>query len=550
MKKPDTSVIGVDFGTDSCRALLVDARDGRPIASAVCEYPRWKKGLYCDPLQNRYRQHPLDYVEAFEQVVREVVERAGADTAATIAGLAFDTTASTPVLVDRDGTPLALKPEFAEEPDAMFVLWKDHTAKAEADEINAAAARAEIDFTAYSGGIYSSEWVWAKVLHILRSNPSVGEAAWSWVEHCDWMSGLLTGNTRPETIRRSRCAAGHKAMWRAEWGGLPSEEFLAGIDPRLGGYRARLYAETFPADACAGTIAPEYARRLGLPETVCVAVGSIDAHVGAVGAGIAPGVLTRIIGTSTCDILVAAPETVPPAPVRGICGQTDGSVLPGLIGFEAGQSAFGDIYAWLRNLLLWPVEEFAPELRERIAGETIARLSAQAEALTPDATLPLALDWFNGRRTPDADADLRGALCGLTLGTTAPMIFRALVEATAYGSRAIIERFRSEGIEVRSIRAVGGISQKSPFVMQTLCDVLNMPIDVVASDQACALGAAMFAAAAAGIYPDAVSAQQAMGAPVGRHYAPDPRRAAYYEGLYAEYLRLGKFIENRNRCDR
>lgn len=544
MKKPEIAVIGVDFGTDSCRALLADARDGRPIAMAVCEYPRWKKGLYCDPQRNRYRQHPLDYIEAFEQVVREVVDRVGADTAAAVAGLAFDTTASTPVLVGRDGMPLALTPEFADEPDAMFVLWKDHTAKAEADEINAAAARAAVDFTAYSGGIYSSEWVWAKVLHIVRSNPAVGEAAWSWVEHCDWMSGLLTGNTRPETIRRSRCAAGHKAMWRAEWGGLPSEEFLAGLDPRLGSYRAHLYAETCPADVCAGVITPEYARRLGLPATVRVAVGSIDAHVGAVGAGIAPGVLTRIIGTSTCDILVAAPGEVPEAPVRGICGQTDGSVLPGLIGFEAGQSAFGDLYAWFCNLLLWPVGEFVPELRERIAGETIVRLSEQAGALSPDETAPLALDWFNGRRTPDADARVRGALCGLTLGTTAPMIFRALVEATAYGSRAIIERFRSEGIGVRSIRAVGGISQKSPLVMQTLCDVLNMPIDVVASDQACALGAAMFAATVAGVYPDVKSAQQAMGAPVGRHYVPDPVRAALYDRLYTKYLRLGETVEN------
>lgn len=544
MKKHEITVIGVDFGTDSCRALLVDARDGQTVASAVCEYPRWKRGLYCDPQQNRYRQHPLDYIEAFEQVVREVIGRVGPAVAATVAGLAFDTTASTPVLVGRDGMPLALTPAFADEPDAMFVLWKDHTAAAEACEINAAAAQAEVDFTAYSGGIYSSEWVWAKVLHIVRSNPAVGEAAASWVEHCDWMSGLVTGNTRPETILRSRCAAGHKAMWRAEWGGLPSEKFLAGLDPRLGRFRAHLYTDTCPADVCAGVITPEYARRLGLPATVRVAVGSVDAHVGAVGAGIAPGVLTRIIGTSTCDILVAAPDEIPAAPVRGICGQTDGSVLPGWVGFEAGQSAFGDLYAWFSNLLLWPVGEFAPELREQMAGQTIARLSEQAAALTPDVTAPLALDWFNGRRTPDADANVRGALCGLTLGTTAPMIFRALVEATAYGSRAIIERFRSEGICVRSIRAVGGISQKSPLVMQTLSDVLNMPIEVMECDQACALGAAMFAATVAGVYPDVGSAQQAMGAPVGRCYVPEQGRAALYDRLYDQYLLLGERVAN------
>lgn len=447
------------------------------------------------------------------------------------------------MLVDRDGTPLALTPGFEECPDAMFVLWKDHTAKCEADEINALAARWKTDYTAFSGGTYSAEWAWAKVLHILRTNPAVAAAAWSWVEHCDWMSGLVTGNTRPETILRSRCAAGHKAMWRAEWGGLPDGGFLAELDPRLAAMRERLYAETFTADACAGTIAPAFAERLGIPADTKVGVGSIDAHVGAVGASIAPNVLTRIIGTSTCDILVCDPAEVKETPVRGICGQVDGSVVPGLIGFEAGQSAFGDLYAWFRNLLMWTTEAFDPEHADAFADRVIPRLSDEAAAIPAGESAVLALDWMNGRRTPDADQRLTGAICGLTLGTSAPMIFRALVEATAYGSKAIVDRFADEGVAIRSIIAIGGISQKSPFVMQTLADVLGMPIEVVDTDQACALGAAMFAAVAAGLHPDVAAAQRAMGAGRGRRYQPDADRHALYTTLYARYRKLGDAVE-------
>ena len=543
MNSETTYVIGVDFGTDSCRALVVDTRDGRAVASSVCYYPRWKAGRYCDPRSDRYRQHPLDYVESFETVVRDALRKAGPEVAAAVRGLSFDTTASTPVLVDRDGTPLALTPGFEECPDAMFVLWKDHTAKCEADEINALAARWKTDYTAFSGGTYSAEWAWAKVLHILRTNPAVAAAAWSWVEHCDWMSGLVTGNTRPETILRSRCAAGHKAMWRAEWGGLPDGGFLAELDPRLAAMRERLYAETFTADACAGTIAPAFAERLGIPADTKVGVGSIDAHVGAVGASIAPNVLTRIIGTSTCDILVCDPAEVKETPVRGICGQVDGSVVPGLIGFGAGQSAFGDLYAWFRNLLMWTTEAFDPEHADAFADRVIPRLSDEAAAIPAGESAVLALDWMNGRRTPDADQRLTGAICGLTLGTSAPMIFRALVEATAYGSKAIVDRFADEGVAIRSIIAIGGISQKSPFVMQTLADVLGMPIEVVDTDQACALGAAMFAAVAAGLHPDVAAAQRAMGAGRGRRYQPDADRHALYTTLYARYRKLGDAVE-------
>ena len=544
--KTNKYVIGVDYGTDSCRTLLVNCETGEQIATAECKYPRWAKGLYCDPKTDRYRQHPLDYLESLEKVVRDTLAQVSPEVVEGICGISFDTTASTPVLVDREGIPLALTKGFEECPDAMFVLWKDHTAKAEAGQINALAHSWTTDYTSYSGGTYSAEWAWSKVLHILRTNKDVREAAWSWTEHCDWMSGVLTGNTKPETMPRSRCTAGHKAMWREQWGGLPSKEFLDSLDPSLGAMREHLYTGSHTADKCVGTITSEFAARLGLPATVKVGLGSIDAHVGAVGASISSNVLTRIIGTSTCDILVSDDTSYATKQISGICGQVDGSVMPGMIGFEAGQSAFGDLYAWLKNFLMWTVDEFVPEKREEIEGKVIARLSEQAEKLSDDDSAVLALDWMNGRRTPDADQNVKGAIAGITLGTTAPMVFKALVEATAYGSKAIIDRFVSEGVKIDSIIAIGGISLKSPFVMQTLSDVLGMPIAVVQTSQACALGAAMFASVAAGVHPDVPAAQKAMGAPFGRTYTPDSERHDHYMKLFSEYLRLGEYENSRN----
>lgn len=534
-------VIGIDYGTDSCRALVVDSENGREAASAVCHYPRWKKGLYCDALSQRYRQHPLDYTESLEKAVREAVAAIPAEMPGKICALAFDTTGSTPVLTDTQGTPLALIPRFAEEPDAMFVLWKDHTAIPEAAEINAAAKKADTDYTLYSGGVYSAEWAWAKVLHILKNNPAVADAAYAWVEHCDWMCALLTGNTRPEELLRGRCAAGHKGLWHAAWGGWPPAAFFDGLRPGLGRFAERMSPRTHTAERIAGGLCGEWAARLGLPEGIPVAVGAIDAHIGAVGAGIRPGVLTRIMGTSTCDIVVASAGKLDGA-VHGICGQVDGSVLPGYVGMEAGQSAFGDVYAWFRDLLMWPVRELLPE-RGDLAEAVIPRLGEQAASIAPRKSSVLALDWLNGRRTPDANQLLTGALTGLTLGTSAPMIFRALVEATAFGSRAIAERFTGEGVEIRSILAIGGIAVKSPFVMQTLSDVLGMPIRVVRYDQTCALGAAMCAAVAAGIYPTLEAAQAAMGVGEYVDYTPDPERRAFYEKQYERYAALGRFME-------
>ncbi len=537
-------VIGVDYGSDSCRAIVVDALTGKIEVEASRCYPRWTEGRYCNPSADSYRQHPLDYIETFEGVIRELGAKVGLEVMSSVEGISFDTTASTPVLVDRSGTPLALRPEFSEDPDAMFVLWKDHTAKEEAEEINRLAKEYEVDYTAYSGGSYSAEWAWSKVLHILRTNKRVAEAAWSWFEHCDWMTAYLVGNTVPESVARSRCAAGHKAMWRAEWGGLPSEDFLSRLDPALGRMRATFDQNTKTADYCAGAIREDLAEKLGLPKGMKVGLGAIDAHVGAVGAAISGNVLTRIMGTSTCDILVCDKDEAGDRMIDGICGQVDGSVIPGMIGFEAGQSAFGDVYAWFRRLLMWPVEKLLPDQRESVKDKILSSLEEDALKVSDEESTTLALDWFNGRRTPDADISVKGALTELTLGTTAPMIYKALVQATAFGSRAIVERFVSEGVNIQSVLAIGGISQKSPFVMQTLADVMGMPISVVDCGQACALGASMFAAVVAGIYPTVQEAQQGMKAPLGRTYYPDASRREIIDKAYARYKLLGKFEES------
>jgi L-ribulokinase len=536
-------VIGLDYGTDSARAVVVDATSGETVATSVKYYPRWKEGLYCDPASNRYRQHPQDYIDVLEASVREALAKSPAGVAENVVGIAFDTTGSTPVFTDEAGTPLALKPEFAENPNAMFVLWKDHTAVGEAAEINRACKSCGTDYSAYEGGIYSSEWFWAKALHVLREDEAVRKAAHSIVEHCEWMPALLTGAASSKDIVRSRCAQGHKAMWHPSWGGLPSEEFLTGLDPLLAGFRERLFTDTDTAEWPVGRLSAEWAERLGLSTDVVVAGGAFDCHMGAVGAGVTPHTFVRVIGTSTCDIMVASPEEMEGKLIPGICGQVDGSVLPGMIGLEAGQSAFGDIYAWFRRLLEFPLRGLEPALREQISEGLIPALSEEAAKLPITEDAIVATDWMNGRRTPDANQLLKGTITGLTLASDAPRIFRALVEATAFGSKAIVERFRSEGVRIDSVIGIGGIALKSPFVMQTLSDVLEMPIRVCRTDQACALGAAMFAATAAGLYSRVEDAQAAMTSGFATEYTPRPETAATYRALYQKYLALGAFTE-------
>ena len=542
-------VLGFDYGTDSVRAVLINAATGAEEASAVSNYPRWRKGLYCDPAANQFRQHPLDYLECLKEVTSNLWTKAPKGAADRVAGLSIDTTGSTPVAVDEEGTALAMNQEFAENPNAMFILWKDHTAVREAEEINShAKSWGGEDFTKYVGGIYSSEGFWSKILHVLREDEEVRESAYSWVEHCDWLPGVLTGNTAPANLPRSRCAAGHKAMWHASWNGLPPDEFLAGIDPLLSGLRSRLYTQTHTSDQPAGKLTVEWAEKLGLPKDIPVGVGAFDAHTGAVGANIRPGTLVKVMGTSTCDTTVASYEDMEGKLIKGICGQVDGSIIPGLIGLEAGQSAFGDIYAWYKDLLAWPLKTMMPDdiKADDITDNILNELEKAAAEIPPDAEKPLAVDWINGRRTPDADQSLKMAVTGLTIGTDAPRLYRTLIEASAFGARAIVERFEQEGVHISSILGIGGISQKSPLVMQVCADVLNRPLEVVAMEECCALGSAMFAAVVGGVYEDIESAQQAMNPGISKIYQPNQANAKAYDKLYERYCRLGRFVEGES----
>jgi L-ribulokinase len=540
-------VIGLDFGTDSVRSLIVDVSDGKEIATSVSYYKRWGKGLYCDPSKNQFRHHPADYKESMTEAVKGAINVSPENTAENIIGIGVDTTGSTPAPVDSEGKILAEIDRFADDPDAMFVLWKDHSAVEEAEHINdVSRSWGGIDYTKYSGGVYSSEWFFSKILHIIKENTKVREAYYSWVELADWIPALLTGNIRPSDIKRSRCAAGHKAMWHASWDGLPSEEFLVSVDPFLSGLRERLYTDTYTSDNPAGLLSKEWAGKLGLPADIPVAVGAFDAHMGAVGAGIREGVLVKIIGTSCCDMAVSLPDKVGGKTVAGICGQVDGSILPGHIGFEAGQSSFGDAYAWFKDILMWPVDILISDKKGIIEADEkiIPALSVQAEKISPSKSGLIALDWLNGRRTPYADQKLKGALAGLSLGTTAPGIFRAIVEATAFGSKAIIDRFREDGIKIEEVVAIGGIPKKSPLVMQILSDVIEMPVKVAGSSQAVALGAAVFASVASGYYSDTETAQRNMASPVSKTYNPFKENVKIYQGLYRKYREMGENLED------
>ncbi len=547
-------VLGLDYGSDSARAVLVDAATGDEIATSVKHYPRWIEGKYCDPARDQYRQHPLDYIEVMEYIVKDTLKKAGPGFAEKVVGISFDTTGSTPVFVNEEGTPLALLPEFAENPNAMFVLWKDHTAVKEAAEINELTRKWKIDYTKYEGGIYSSEWVWAKVLHVLRSDEKVRKAAYSWIEHCDWMPALITGRVKPGEVIRSRCSAGHKAMWHESWGGLPEEEFLTALDPLLAGYRDRLYKDTYTADVRVGNLTPEWAERLGLTTRVAVGVGAFDCHMGAVGGGVTPNVLARAIGTSTCDIMIAPYDQIGDKLIAGICGQVDGSVIPGYVGLEAGQSGFGDIYAWFKRVISWPLENILAdttivdaETRAKLIEETedkiIPKLSEAAMKIPVEESTVIAVDWMNGRRTPDASQEVTGSIAGLKLGSDAPRIFRALVEATAFGSKAIVDRFAREGVRIDGVIGLGGVAKKSPFVMQTLADVLNMPIKVARTVETCAVGAAMFATVAAGIHSNVEEAQKAMAKGFEKEYTPNPANVKAYAEIYEKYVKLGAFTE-------
>lgn len=524
--------IGLDFGTNSVRALVVDVATGEELGTGVFDYPSGERGLVLaadDP--DLARQQPQDYLDGLEASVRaalaEAARRDGFD-AARVIGLGVDTTGSTPIPVDADGRPLGLQPRFRDRPAALVWLWKDHTAHAEAARITAVAETQRPQYLAKCGGRYSSEWFWAKILRCASADPEVFDAAHTWVEHADWIPAVLTGTEAPHVLRRGVCAAGHKAMYAAEWGGYPDEAFLAALDPRLVRIRRTLPDRTYTVADAAGPLTAEWAARLGLTAGIPVAVGAFDAHLGAVGSGIGEGTLVKIIGTSTCDLMIA-PMARGLADIPGLCGIVPESVLPGAYGLEAGQSAVGDIFSWL-------VDRVQP------AGLGHAELTAQADRLRPGESGLLALDWWNGNRTVLVDQRLTGLIVGLTLHSTPAEIYRALVEATAFGARAIMERYEAYGVPVTRVVNCGGIAEKNPLAMQIYADVLGRPVQISRSAQTCALGSAVAAAVvaggAAGGHDDFGAATAAMTGIKDVVFTPAPAHRATYDRLYALYRRL------------
>jgi L-ribulokinase len=523
--------LGVDYGTNSVRALIVDAADGREIASAVFDYPSGKAGILLDPRDpNLARQDPGDYIRGFEVAVQQAVAAAQATAEqssfdpAKIVGIGVDTTGSTPLPVDAGGTPLAMLPQFKGNLAAQAWLWKDHTSFAEAAEITELAKKRGEPYLAKCGGTYSSEWFWSKILHCLRTDPQVFAAAHSWVECADFIPAWITGHAKPAFIRRGICAAGHKAMFHPQWGGLPSKDFLAALDPKLAALRDRLFDEALPSNHKAGELTPEFAAKVGLPAGLPVAVGALDAHFGAVGAGAGPGTLVKIMGTSTCDIM-AAPDDGKTADVPGLCGIVPGSVIPGMLGLEAGQSAVGDIFNWF-------VGQLSPQ------GKSHGELTQEAARLQPGESGLLALDWNNGNRTILVDPLLTGLLVGQTLHTTAGEVYRALIEATAFGALTIINRMEEYGVKVAAVVNCGGIAEKNPMAMQIYADICNRPMKVSRSGQTCALGAAVFGAVVGGAHPDTAAAQKAMTGVKEKVFTPAPQAVAVYAQLYTLYRKL------------
>jgi L-ribulokinase len=523
--------IGVDYGTNSVRALVVDIDNGKEIASSVYNYPSGDAGILLDRREpDLARQNPADYISGFFASVSAAVKAAkkvkGFD-ARKVTGIGVDTTGSTPIPVDRDGEALAMKPAFRKNLAAHAWLWKDHTGHEEAALITDKARRSGAPYLAKCGGIYSSEWFWSKIWHCQRTAPEVFNAAYSWVELADFVPAYITGNQDPRRMARGICPAGHKAMFSEQWGGLPGEKFLRGLSPGLGALRGRLYNKALPSDRAAGRLTADVAKKVGLPAGVTVAVGAFDCHMGAVGAGIKPGTLVKIIGTSTCDIMVA-PLSARLADIPGLCGIVPESVLPGHYGLEAGQSAVGDIFNWYVTHLA----------RGDGKGDPHAALTKEALTLKPGESGLVALDWNNGNRTILVDARLSGLLVGQTLHTTAAEIYRALVEATAYGALTIVNRFEEYGVKVREVVNCGGIAEKNPFVMQVYADVLDRPMKVSRSAQTCALGAAIFGAVAGGAHANCEEAQKRMTGVKASVYKPNPKAATVYAELYRIYRQM------------
>lgn len=528
MSEPSSYALGIDLGTSSARALIVDVRTGEEVATSVCPYAGGEEGVLLDRADpNLARQRPGDYHAAVIRCVRDAVERiAGRGGAEWIVGIGVDATGSTPIPVDERGMPLGMLEQFKDDLAAQAWLWKDHTSHAEAAEITALAQSRGEPYLSKCGGTYSSEWYWSKILRCERTSPRVAKAAFSWVEQCDYLPAWLTGVTDAREIARSICAAGHKAMYHEQWGGLPSSEFLEALSPGLSRYRERFGGPAVCADREAGKLAPAVASEMGLPAGIPVAVGAIDAHLGAVGSGIAPGTLVKIIGTSTCDCMVAPLEAELPD-IPGVCGIVPGSILPGMYGIEAGQSAVGDIFNWFAGRIAPGGYGTGEEMHRR--------LTEAAAKLAPGESGLLALDWHNGNRNVLVDPLLTGVMVGETVHTTAPEVYRALIEATAFGALRIIDRIEEYGVKVERVVNCGGIAEKNALVMQIYADVCDRPMYLSRSGQTCALGAAVLGAVVGGAHPSVEAAQRAMTGVKATAYRPDAGAAAVYRRLYALY---------------
>jgi L-ribulokinase len=523
--------IGLDYGTNSVRALVVNTANGHEAGTAVWNYEHGTAGVILSRDPNLARQHPLDYIKGAEVTIKKALVDAVSNVRGfdprQVVGIGVDTTGSTPLPVDRDGQPLAFQKKYSKNPTALAWLWKDHTGVAEAAEITELAQEMRPHLLAKCGGVYSSEWFWSKILHCLKTAPEVFDAADSWMELADYVPAALTGTEAPEKLTIGICAAGHKAMYNETWSGFPDAEFLSQLHPKLGALRSRLCHRVRAIDSAVGGLTAEWAKKIGLPAGIPVAVGAFDAHLGAVGCGITPGKLVKIIGTSTCDIAVW-PNSKKLADVPGLCGIVNGSVLPGFYGLEAGQSAVGDIFNWFVNYI-------------QPGGGNVyshATLDKEATKLTAGESGLLALDWNNGNRTVLVDQRLTGLMVGQTLYTTTPEIYRALVEATAFGALTIINRFEEYGVKIEQVVNCGGIAEKSPLTMQIYADVTGRPMKVSRSAQTCALGSAIAGAVVAGAHRDFATAQKAMTGLRAKTYQPQPKAHAVYRQLYALYKTL------------
>ncbi|NMB45398.1 MAG: ribulokinase [Firmicutes bacterium] len=535
--------LGFDYGTNSVRALVVDIATGEEVGTSVYNYQAGVDGVIVDPVDpNVARQDPRDYLDGLEAAGRGAIREAQANrkdfSPDQIIGIGVDTTGSTPMPVDAHGIPLGLDPRFVDNPNAMAWLWKDHTSYEEAGAITARAAEIRPQFLAKVGGAYSSEWFWSKIWHCLKVDPEVSDAAYTWVELADIIPGLLTGTVAPDKLKRGVCAAGHKAMFNSNWSGYPDKEFLVSLEPRLGRIRESLPNTAYTAGERAGLLTEEWAERLGLKAGIAVSVGAFDAHMGAVGAGVKEGTLVKIIGTSTCDVAVASLKTGLPD-VPGICGIVEGSVLPDHYGLEAGQSAVGDIFNWFVNHCV--PASYQEEAKQQ--GMDIHQLlTKKAQKQQPGESGLLALDWNNGNRTILVDVRLSGLMLGQTLQTRPEEMYRALIEGTAYGSRVIIERLEEYGVHIEEVINCGGIAEKNEMLMQIYADVTNRTMKISRSAQTPALGAAMFAAVAAGPenggHAAVEAAQAAMGGLKERQFEPIPTNVKTYNKLFGMYKEL------------